>query len=1325
MYLSGYKFVIVIIHVMRKFLCATFIFISIVTLAAEYPRNDEHAFNVRSFQLPMETQLQALEQDKYGFIWIGTESGLWRWDGGNFKHYQKNTQDSTALTSNRVSSIYEDSEGVMWVGTYGGGLLQYIRDCDCFKRYIHDPADPNSLSFNEVKIIFESSGGELYIGTDGGGLNVLEKSTGRFLHYKYDPSDESTISHNNILSMTESPDGKLYVGTWKGLNVFDRAQGTFKRIFNDYEPKVQHHFSLVHYGGQLLSAIPPVVRLTETNQLKPIDKGYSGLAMQSLSKRIIDQKGRLWLATHKGISILNSDLEEEHLISMSNFFDEQDNSIRKLIHGKGTGETWVLGDRGKFFLIEQSQPIFRSFLVKDRVWNFTATQNYFWISNGSEVQVYSRKDEKSVNTLSFLGSNIIVESRDGKTIFVVDGINVYQFDESGKLIRKDPLNFETRPTCLEVTSDSTLWIGRVLGASLYRLNDGSVTHFDCDPDDPDGIGYFHLVQDIYQRSPNEIWLGTIGSGLVRYNTSTQTFTQFQHQIGDASTVNGHFITSIKEDSHGRLWISSLTGLCYLNEDEKTFTWINHDSFRDVAVNTFQEDRNGIFWVGSRDEGIYRLDTETNELQFLNKTNGLVSNHILDSEKLQDGRLVFSTEDGLVIFQPEDVQPSKRKPNVYLSDLLINNVQVKPGSRHLNKNILMADEIRMDHTDYKMEIAFQAIHYYKNDRCQYAYKLEGFDENWVVSKGSNRATYTNIPAGDYTFKIKASNEDGIWNEEARQINVSIAPAFWQLPLVKGTAFVLSVIILMLILWLIKLREESKGKFRLEKERVRHAEEITQMKLRFFTNISHEIRTPLSLISSPLEKYIRDRVSPKQGVLDMMYKNSNRLLELVNQILDFQKLESEQHPLKVSKQQNLVLFKNIEEAYSYWASDKDIRFEVCLPERVPSICFDADVLEKIVTNLVSNAFKFTKKQGEITLKVVIEEAVNENNEIAHGFMIIDLKDNGRGIPKDVQNKIFDRFYQLDNEEMAAVGSGIGLSLVASLVALHKGTIELESEEGKGTRFEVRIPIGLQDYNHHKITEQQINGSSEIALESTVVLIIEDHEDIREYLRIELNDIYEVIEAENGKVGLQKAMSAIPDVIICDIMMPEANGIQVANQLKNNELTAHIPILFLTAKSSVHDKLEGLSAGAEDYIHKPFNVQEVKLKIHNLLETRKALVKRYQIQKEDNHRASREDSFLFNVNQVIDQHLDDTEFTIEYLCNTLGVGRSQLYRKIMALTGKSIIEYINSYKLSNAMDMLRTGHYTVKEVAFKVGYNDNYYFSRSFKKEFGHPPSFYQKK
>jgi signal transduction histidine kinase/DNA-binding response OmpR family regulator/ligand-binding sensor domain-containing protein len=1279
----------------------------------------ESNFEITKFKLPTETSTYDILEDQFGFVWIASSSGLWRYNGSSFKNYKRDPKDTTSITDNHVRCLYEDYSGTLWIGTYGGGLHKYDRDYDRFQRYVHDGNDPESLSFNEIQTIFESSDNKFYIGTDGGGLNIMDRNTEKFQSFKHSPKDSSTISHNNVLSIEESPNGDMYIGTWYGFNIFNTKTTTFQRIYQEFDPQYHYYFSIEYFSKKLMTSGVPPSYLDENNELAPLD-----LPIDNISRIKRDNKNRCWITGSDGISIFNDKLELIYQIPMKRLYDGNIYGVSRVYESSQQNATWVLGGNGNFFLVEERPKIFDAFLTEGYQNGMINTDAFYWVVLGNEIEIYNKETGELEKTIGGFNGGTHITSRTRNKVWVADQKKYFEFTSSGKKLQEISHQNKTELSCITQTLSNEIWTGKILGANLYDPQSGMISRYNCDPNVPNGIGYFHRTNQIFQDHIGNVWIATDGDGLKKFIPETEEFHHFRHIIGDTTTINSNFVNEIFEDNEFNLWLGTSTGLCRLEKETNKFVQYNFDELQDKSIYSIEQDNSGNLWIGTLN-GLIKLDYTNSQIRILNQQDGILSDKIGSaSMKLDDGRLVFSTDNGAMVFDPGNVKPSTKKPNVFISKLWINNELIRPNSSYISKNIEVESAINMDYTDKKFEFEFEAVHYNNNQRCKYSYKLEGFDKTWIKANNTLRATYTNIPPGTYTFLVKASNEDGLWNDTATQIDVIISPPFWEILWIKVLAILLMAIVILAVIRGVIQRERDKTKFEIEKAKVRQSEEITQMKLRFFTNISHELRTPLTLITSPLDKYIRNNIVPKANVLDMMYKNSRRLLELVNQILDFRKLENKQQQLKVVQQKNLLLFQNIYSAYSYWSNEKKIHFNLDVPEENYTTYFDADVIEKIVSNLVSNAFKFTPENGEINLTVGFQNIRNHDDLVESGQLSIVIKDNGPGIPKDVQSKIFERFYQLDDSTMASYGSGIGLSLTSELVELHKGKIELDSSKGNGAKFTVAIPIGQSDY-FISTQEESTIIYPEIDPKSTLILIAEDHEDIRNYLVEELSENYEVLEAEDGKIALQKAMSSIPDIIISDVMMPEINGIQLANQLKNNELTAHIPILFLSAKGSTEHKLEGLATGAEDYIQKPFNIQEIKLKIRNLLETRKVLIEKLKKENKEIEPEFTENKYLSKVNSIVQDNLDNSQFSVDLLCTELGVGRSQLYRKILALTGKSIIEYINSYRLSIALEMIKQGEYTIKEIAFKVGYNDNHYFSRSFKKEYGQSPTFYSPK
>ncbi|TYA78618.1 hybrid sensor histidine kinase/response regulator [Seonamhaeicola marinus] len=1274
-------------------------------------------FQVTQYKLPIETSAKDILEDSYGFLWIASTNGLWRYNGSNFKNYIKNEEQTNSITDNNISCLYEDQNKVLWIGTYGGGLLKYNRECDCFESFIHDEENPQSLSFNEVRTIFETKNKTLYIGTDGGGLNELDRETHLFKSFKHSAQDTLSLSHNNVLALEEDPDGNLLVGTWIGLNIFNPIDKKITRVHPSLNKEPQPHFSLEYYNGKLITSFKNFSIYRADSIFKPMN-------ISNNSAQFVKQENsrNCWFLNGNKVSILNEDLKLKQEINLNKLFNSEYYFILdRVFHNKNKNTSWVLARDGSFFHFEKNTSPFKPFSKKITGYSrISKIDSNNWVSYNQSIYVYNNTGQARRINNSFEREPHIA-TQHNKNVWVVDARNLYEYTVNGDLLNRFPL--KTDPRSVLLTRNGNLWIGEILGAKKFNINTKEVLNFECDPDVPNGIGYFHWTSKIFEDHQGQIWIGTNGDGLKKYVPESNEFIHYRHKIGDKTSLNNNFVNDIFEDKEHNLWIGTRVGLCKLNRETSTFFQCENQIIKDKIINSIQQDSENNLWLGTLN-GLIKYNYENDSARILNRQDGVLSHKIgTSSIHLNTNELVFGTTKGLMRFNPKEIRESTKSSDIYISKLWVNNEVITPNTSYISKNIEVEKDVFLGHKDKKFEFEFQVINFNNNGRCKFAYKLDGYDKTWIQAYSNQKATYTNIPSGNYTFMIKASNEDGVWSNTIKKINVFIKPPFWEQLWVEVLALITIILLFVLIIWLIIKRERSRSQFEIEKERVLQAEELTKLKLKFFTNISHELRTPLTLISSPLNKYIQEKTKPTNKVLEMMYRNSARLLELVNQILDFRKLETNQK-LQIRPYKTASVFNNINTSLQYWAKEKNIAYNSEFPNEAIEAYFDEDVIKKITTNLLSNAFKYTPQGGKVSLIVkFLDTEIDIDNTLVNGTMEIHVIDNGSGIPEEYQEKVFERFYQLDENPDFGYSSGIGLSLTSELVKLHKGSIELKSNKDEGSYFKVKIPVGLNSYEN---TFSKIASKlPEIDSNKTVILIVEDNHDIRNYIKEELKAFYQVIEAENGKTGLQIAVTILPDIIISDIMMPESDGIQLANQLKSNELTAHIPLLFLTAKTGTENKIAGLNTGANDYIQKPFNISEIKLKINNILESRQQLLKKHLKDKSIANNTSKEntpDKYLEKVNLVLENNLDNSEFSIEHLCKELAVTRSQLYRKIQALTGKSIIEYVNAYRLSIAMQLIKEGTFTLKEITYKVGYNDNRYFSRIFKKEFGNPPSFY---
>ncbi len=1296
------------------FLLSTILFLFTGKVAAQKFIDN---FEITHFKLPIETTAKSILEDSFGFVWIGSTNGLWRYDGSNFKNYIKNENEKTSITDNNISCLYEDKQNTLWIGTYGGGLLKYDRNCDCFQRFIHDEQDSESLSFNEIQTIFETTNNQFYIGTDGGGLNLMDRKTNSFKSFKNNEKDDSSISHNNVLDIKEISNGKLAIGTWNGLNIFNPKTEKFEQIFKDPKNYPQAHHFLEYFNGKLITTFDRLSIYTPKNNFKRLNFSINNASIVNK-----ENEENCWFLNGNIVSLADADLKVKQQINLNElFYAEHNFHLGDIYHNKTNNSSWLFDSNGHFFLVEKKTTPFKPFFNENFRGLISETDTNYWVSKNNRIYTINKESRQLQKLKNEFHGNPLIATNANKNVWVVDRQYYYELTTSGALIGQ--FKKKSMQRSLIQSKTGNLWIGEILKANKYNIASKKTIEFNCDPDLPKGIGYFHHVEVIFEDSKQNIWLGTSGDGLKKHIAESNEFIHYRHKIGDKTTISNNFVKEIFEDNKNVLWIGTSAGLCKFDENTNTFIQCENPILKDKIVNSIEQDANNNLWIGTLN-GLIKYNYKNDEIRVLNEQDGVLSHRIGSSSlHLETGELVFETDKGLMVFNPTDVKESGKSPKLYISKLWVNNEIIKSNSKYISRNIEVENQVNLSYDDKKFELEFQVINYNNNGRCKFAYKLDGYDKSWIQVHDNQKATYTNIPSGNYIFAVKASNEHGIWSHDIKEININIEPPFWELLWVKILVFIMLTSLFVIILWLVIKNERNRSKFEIEKERVVQFEEVSKMKLKFFTNISHELRTPLTLITSPLNKFVQENTKPNNKVLEMMHRNSSRLLELVNQILDFRKLESNQK-LQVSAQIDFSVFNNIIASSLYWSKEKNITYIDELPQDHYELFFDADILEKIVTNLISNAFKYTPKGGKVELLVNFENMdVNKENKVLHGTMEVHVIDNGSGIPLEYQEKVFERFYQLDENPDFGYSSGIGLSLTSELVKLHNGSIELKTSQEKGCHFKVEIPIGYKDYDN---SHSEIAGKlPEINTDKTLVLIVEDNNDIRNYIHDELKETYQVVEAENGKTGLQLAIATLPDVIISDIMMPESDGIQFANQLKSNELTSHIPLLFLTAKTGVENKIAGLTTGAEDYIQKPFSISEIKLKIKNVLDSRSRLLKKFEqekFEKLENSNTEGTDKYLGRVNLKLEEHLENSEFSVDQLCSELAIGRSQLYRKIRALSGKSIIEYINFHKLSIAMRLIKEGKYTLKEISYKIGYNDNRYFSRSFKKEFGNPPSFY---
>ncbi len=857
-----------------------------------------------------------------------------------------------------------------------------------------------------------------------------------------------------------------------------------------------------------------------------------------------------------------------------------------------------------------------------------------------------------------------------------------------------------------------LWVGtRDHGLNMLQEDSGN-------PDDAIFVRYYedldnlkginsNNIQSIFEDSKNQLWIGTKGGGLNKFNSKNQTFTHYTENDG----LPGSSVFSILEDDKNNLWLGTNNGLARFNQNLPF-----GKQFRNYTT------KDGLQGNAYSKEACY---------------------------KDHNGALIFGGSEGMNIFFPDSITDNLIVPGVKIVEIKILNNSVEPyeninGDIVLKQAISDTKSILLNYKNYSISFEFVALSFINHENNKYAYMLEGLDEDWIYTDSKNRyANYSNLKRGNYVFKVKASNSDDIWNEEPTSLQIKVLPPPWA----TIWAYIAYGILLSLILFLIRVivlnRLKLQANLKYEKtERVKE-DEINQMKLRFFTNISHEFRTPLSLIISPVEDLLEEEPaeqSERKKKYDLILRNTKSLFRLVNQFLDFRKAETGNLQLSVQEENIVVFVKENILPFKELALKRHIKFEYISNLKEQLLWFDLDKLEKILFNLLSNAFKFTHDNGTITIR--LDSIKEETTE----YIVISIEDNGIGMSEEEKKQIFDRYYQANTSDDNYSGSGIGLALIKNLVQLHFGKIEVSSEKDKGSKFTVYLQTGDKHFDHAEIhnpniVEKRVADSSYQAenavveieeeqhihiethnpdeQENLIILIVEDNIDLRTCIKINLEHSYKILEATNGQEALNKIAKIIPDLIITDLNMPVIDGLELCKRLKSNIETSHIPIIMLTARIEIEHVIRGYETGADAYISKPFNIKYLNVRVQRLFqsinEQRENFSRSSLMLPPETTRTSADEKYLERVIEIIEKNIQNSEFNVKNLVQEMVTSNSMLYRKLKAFTNLSPNEFIRTIRLKKAAQILEQSSLSVNEVAYAVGFNSPKYFRQCFQKQF----------
>jgi ligand-binding sensor domain-containing protein/signal transduction histidine kinase/CheY-like chemotaxis protein/AraC-like DNA-binding protein len=1314
-----------------------------------------------------QSSVLSIAQDSMGFMWFGTKDGLNKYNTRNFELYKREQGNNASLSSSQnINALFTDSKGNLWVGTQKG-LNRYLPESNGFKRYLYDPLNKNSISNNIVRAIYEDRKGSIWIGTDSG-LNKLIGAD-RFQRFLPAANGREGLPFQLVKTICEDYEGAIWVGTLQGLTRMRLQNGKyhFESFFHkngDPESLIDNDISVIFedpkrnlWIGTHSNGLELFNRSKGTFTHFMSKKGQSNSISSNVIRRIkTDQDGRLWISTLNGINIL--DIETKEFTVLNHNPDDPNslnqNSIYDILRD-ATGSMWV----GTYY----------------------GGVN-FYQANSTPFRTYKTRADK--NGISSNVVSTIVEDKD-RNLWIgteAEGLNYYD-RASGKFtsfkhdVEKPNSLSSNLVKAISIDHQGKVWIGTYEGGlDVYLPDSKTFKHYRPNNTNSTGL-HSNRIVCLLHDSRNRLWIGTRAQGIFIYNEKENSFAPY-------SNVNNHhelkFLRYFFEDAKKNIWMATNSGTFILDPVSNKIRsfMVNDNSSKFDDINIIEEDSKGIIWLGSYDAGLIRYDPKTHKIRFYTMKDGLPSNVILgiledeqrnlwistDNGLAKFDRKIFKTytvEDGLpgnvfnynsfckdangefffggyngmVSFFPDKIKENKKIPKVIFTRLRLFNKTVVVGdeSNLLDRNISLTKELTFSHAQNIFSIEFAALNYIKSEKNKYAYKLEGLDKEWNYV-ASPIATFYNLPPGTYKLLIKGSNNDSVWANEPGEMIIHIKPPFWK----TWWAYLIYILFLVGILFLV-------FRYLWIRARLRREHEIYQMKMDFFTNVSHEIRTPLTLIVGPLEHLINDtKEFPRLNRrLLTVKKNAGRLTRLVNELMDFRKEEAGKMTLNVSPENIVDFVKEIYLSFQYLAIKHHIDYQFNSDDDHIEVYFDHEQLEKVFFNLLSNAFKFTPDRGKIILSV---------KRVETGYIEITVLDNGKGIPKESRDKIFTNFYQVKDPLSRNSGTGIGLALSKKIAKLHHGDLLLlpavdGSADNVHTCFSLKLRTGHSHFKKAELIPQFVNVESpdlyrlpqeplemvdpDLSKEGSgddkvTLLIVEDNREIRDFIRQSLRPFYHIIEAEDGEKGAQLAFEKIPDIIVSDVMMPVMDGLELCRVLKTDARTSHIPIILLTARSGNIHEVSGLKTGAEAYITKPFSIDVLQLNINNLLalqaNMRRKFSQQITLQPTNVLIESTDEEFLNKIMLIIENNFSVDDFNVNILAAEVGMSTPILYKKIKALTGMTVNNFIKSVRLKRAAQLLKQNAYTVYEVAYMVGFNDSKYFSKEFAKQFGRTPSDY---
>ncbi|WP_231464930.1 hybrid sensor histidine kinase/response regulator transcription factor [Pedobacter sp. Leaf132] len=1290
--------------------------------------------------------VNSLYQDRFGFVWMGTYDGLNRYDGYNFKIFRNNWGEENSLINNHITALNGEHNRV-WIGTQKGVSYYDYSDSKFHNLKYSENNKLKDFQFSVNAIVVDKNL-NVFIATDEHGLFIL--------------TNGQTLAENiNLKKNKRFAIKALFVDKSQNLWFYAKDYGFCRYNSNlknitVVDAKIKNLTCITEGNGGLLwlGSEHGLYQFNKVDKKLTLVKNYP--SSDNIMNLMVDKDDKLWVSTDgNGLRVLNT-----QNYSLKSFLQGREkgsvtsNSIGQVIQDK-QNRKWIATLRGGVNIIDQTTAQFQTIkhdaanknsLISNFVLSFCedSTQNIWIGTDGGGLSVWNRKQNTFVN---------------------------YTKTADNASLKSD---FITSILC---DDKQNVWVGSFSGGiDRFDKKSAKFIHYACfNPEKgTDDINIWKLYQD----KRKNIWAGTTrGGALYLYNKTTDKFELFDNRLKD--------IHSIIEDSKGNLWAGNYTQLIKIDRLSKKHKYYNIN----MAIRAIIQDSNNMLWLGTEGGGLLCFNPQSGKYKRYFQQDGLPSSSVLNilpddndnlwcstyngisqynlkskkfknyytsdglqsnqfnynaALKAKDGTFLFGGIEGFNIFYPDKIQQNRRTPKIVLTDFKINNVPIDVDPNYKNTSIVDLQQISIPY-NLAVSVDYAAIEFSFQDQIAYAYYLEGWDRNWNYVNKLSTAYYSRLNEGEYKLRIKSTDTEGNWTNNERTIIIRILPPWYR----TWWAYSIYLILISAVIYVFQRYRNKQRNLKHEVEitnlKMEREKELNEKKLNFFTNISHELRTPLTLIVNPIKDILSAKeAGHEKNDLTVVYRNSKRLLSLVDQLLLFRKMENENEELKLSKINLSKFAHEIFLCFAYMAKNNNINYVFDCEDDSIDIFADRDKLEIILFNLISNAMKFTPANGSVRLKISANDTkVN-----------IDISDSGPGIPNEIGEKVFDKFYKATVKESLKIGFGIGLYLVKTFVELHKGKIKFESLKDVGTTFRIELPLGVATENvepaytdnhlvyvneliaqdEDEVSEIYESNESKKNIELLIsdlhsILVVDDNTEIIDYVKQIFQNKFKIYKAINGLEGLKICKEVLPDIVISDVNMDVLNGIELCKAIKEDSELSHIPVILLTADPSDEVRLSGIEVGAYDFITKPFDKELFTAKIHGIIKNRQNLQSYFYNEitlKSDAHKVSEEDKgFLQKCITIIEENIMEEDFNVKILASALGMSHSNLYKRIRATSGQSISSFVRFIRLRKAAELLINTNLNINEAAFRVGINDIKYFRTHFQKLFNLTPSEFVKK